>query len=478
MRRRFDGVIGSVSYNFRPLDREQLYLLPVSLRDWLPEGHLAWFILDAVAQMDLRPFMIKYRADGWGGESFDPTMMVSLMLYAYCNGVRSSRVIERLCHEDIAYRVIAANQHPDHTTVCRFRQTHADALAGLFTDVLKLCYEAGLLKVGAVALDGTKMKANAALAANRTYASIEKEVKKMLAEADATDQAEDERYGVAQRGDELPEGLRDPRSRLKRLQEAKARLEREAQEAAAKQQAKIDQRQAREKATGKKSRGRPPKEPVETVADEEKANVTDPDSRIMKGRQGYVQGYNAQAVVTQDQVILAAELTQEANDVQQLHPMLKQAQASLEQIGAEATIEKATADAGYWSEENATHSSPEGPELYVATTKDWKQRKAMREEPPPRGRIPKDLSPKERMERKLRTKEGRETYATRARTVEPVFGQMKSVLGFTGFMRRGVEACANEWKLMAAAHNLLKIFRRTQPHTSGQVVHAGQAGGV
>ncbi|WPD18348.1 IS1182 family transposase [Thermaerobacter composti] len=449
-----------MAYNLRPVNRDQLYLLPPSLRDWLPEDHLAWFLIDAVEPMDLRAFYEKYRADGWGGESYDPTMMVTLLLYAYCVGERSSRRIERLCLEDVAFRVITANQKPDHVTIARFRQRHARELAALFTQVLRLCREAGLGKVGVVALDGTKVKANASLAANRTYDAIRQEVEKMLREAEATDREEDERYGPGRRGDALPEELRSRQSRLERLKACKRRLEEEAAREAARLQARIEERKAQEQATGKKRRGRKPKAPDASVDPAAKANVTDPDSRILKTRQGFVQGYNAQAVVTEDQLIVAAAVTQDANDVGQLHPMLQQAQANLRAAGVNKPIRAVVADAGYWSEANVKQAPADGPELFLATSKEWKHRQAVKDAPPPRGRIPKGLSLRERMERKLRTRRGQAIYAKRSQTVEPVFGQIKTVRGADRFLRRGLAACDSEWKLLCLTHNLLKLWRK------------------
>ena len=224
-----------MSYNFLPCDRDQLYLMPPALQDWLPEGDLAWFLLDAVAQMDLAAIEQTYRRDGWGQAAYEPTMMVALLLYAYCLGECSSRQIERLCERDIAFRVIAANQRPDHTTLARFRKTHETALAVLFTDVLRLCAEAGAIKVGVVALDGTKMQADAALAANRTADTITEVVQRMLVEAQGVDETEDRLYGPQRRGDELPKGLQQRQSRLARLQACQARLKQEADAAQAKQ---------------------------------------------------------------------------------------------------------------------------------------------------------------------------------------------------------------------------------------------------
>jgi transposase len=453
---------GNVAHNFIPCDREQSYLMPPSLRDWLGEDHLAWCVLNAVSVMDLSAFEGKYRPDGWGAAAFPPSMMVPLLLYAYCVGERSSREIERACETDVAFRVVAANRKPDHSTIARFRKKNLKELEGLFTQILTLCVEAGLVKVRVVAIDGTKMEANAALAANRTHEGlakeIEKDVKRMLAEAEATDAEEDRLYGE-KRGDELPEELRTEKGRIERLRECKDRLEREAAERAAEQQRKIDERAAKEEASGKKLPGRKPKEPDPTPEAKAKANVTDPESRIMKTRKGYVQGYNAQAAVTEEQIIVAAEVTQEANDKKQLHPMIEKTAENIEAAGVEEKIGAALADAGYWSEANVQEAEADGPELLIATTKDWKQRKAAREHPPPRGRIPKNLSCRDRMERKLMTKRGRATYRKRSRTVEPVFGQIKDARGCGRFLLRGLDGVSGEWKLLCGTHNLLKLWR-------------------
>jgi transposase len=446
-------------YNFIPIEREQDLLLPPSLREWLPEQDLAWFIIDAVSHISLKPFYSRYRSDGWGNAAYDPKMMVSLLLYAYCLGVRSSREIERRCERDIAFRVITANQRPDHSTIARFRQGNEQELSVLFTEVLRLCAEAGLVKVGLVALDGTKVKANASLGTNRSYGWIEKKVQEMLDEAADKDKEEDQLYGENRRGDELPEDFQDRGKRLERLKEAKARLEQQAKEAAAQQAEKIQRREEEEQKSGKQKRGRKPKRPQDDPQPESKANMTDPQSRIMKTRTGYVQGYNAQAVVTEDQIILAADVTQEENDKKQLHPMLEKAQVELVSAGVEDKIDTALQDAGYWSEENILIADPEGPELLIATTKDWKQRKALREQGPPRGRIPNDITLKERMERKLCTKRGWALYKRRGSIVEPIFGQIKDIRRCDQFMRRGYVAAQSEWRLIAATHNLLKLWR-------------------
>ena len=352
------------------------------------------------------------------------------------------------------------SEQPDFRTICRFRAEHEKALEKLFVEALRLCHEAGLVKLGVVALDGTKVAANAAMAANRSYEAIEEEVQRMLAEAKAVDAEEDVLFGRERRGDELPEGLGWRADRLKRLKEAKERLKREAEAAAKAAQGHLEQRQAEEEATGKKKRGRKPKEVVPVPVEEAKANTTDPDSRIMKTRQSYVQGYNVQAVVSQDQIVVAVGVTQEANDVQQLKPMLDTMERTLEVAGIEERPRTALADAGYWSEANVTTcNKPGGPELLIATTKDWKQRKLLRERGCPRGRTPQGLSSRERMERKLLTKRGRSLYRMRGILVEPVYGQIKDGQGFRRFMRRGFEAATSEAYLVATTHNLLKLWR-------------------
>jgi transposase len=443
-----------MAYNFFPVNRDQMYLFPPSLKDWVPEGDLSWFILDAVGEMDLHAFYEGHRLDGLGGKGYEPAMMVALLLYSYCLGERSSRRIEWLCQRDVGFKVVAANQVPDHSSIARFRQDHEEKMKALFMQVLRLCAEAGLVKVGVVAVDGTKIKGNAALEANRTKESIESEIEKMFAEAAAKDEEEDRLYGE-RRGDELPDGLRTRPERLARLKACREQIEAKERAIAQKQEAKRIERSEKEARTGQKVRGRKPKDKKPEPA---KANVTDPDSRIMKTRTGYVQGYNAQAVVSEEQIILAAEVTQEANDVKQLAPMLERVLDNVREILPEAQVKVFLGDAGYWS--NAVgEAGAAGPELLVATTKDWKQRKAAREAPPPCGRIPKDLSARERMERKLLTKRGRRLYKIRGKTIEPVFGQVKNVRRCDRFMRRGKIACDSEWELIATTHNLLKLYK-------------------
>lgn len=449
----------AMAYHFKACDREQGLLLPPSLDEWLPDGHLARFILDVTARLNLDAFLAAYRADGAGQAAFHPAPMIALLLYSYCIGERSSRQIEKRCEEDVAYRFIMANQRPDHSTICRFRETHENALSAVFLQGLRLCEEAGLLKVGLVALDGTKLIATAALDANRKKEALAAEIQKMLSEAKSADAREDALFGSDKRGDELPPEMQAPRGRAARLKTCLERLE--AKEAAERnaQTEKIARREQAEAESGKKLRGRKPKLPDEAVDADSKANATDPESRIMKTRRGYVQGYNAQALVNERQIILAADVTQEENDQHQAQPMLQQARANLVEVKVVAAIGALLLDAGYCNEEFFRSETEEGVELFCATTKDWKQQKALREQPVPRGRMPKSLTVKDRMERKLRTKRGRKKYLKRSEIVEPVFGQIQTVQDGKRCMRRGVKAVRSEWRFTCGAHNLLKLWR-------------------
>lgn len=441
---------------FREPDRRQRFLLPVDMEDWVAETDIVHLLLDVAGLMDLSSFEVHYRRRGSGAPPFAPWMMVCVLLYAYANGQRSSRKIERLCERDAGFRMIVGAEVPDHSVIARFRKRHRGELESLFVEVLKLCHAAGLVRLGVVALDGTKVKANASLAANRTTRTLAAEVAAMLAEAEALDAAEDEMFGAA-RGDELPVELRKPSGRLSRLRCCHERLLREADEQRGRQQEKLDARSAEETASGRKKRGRKPKAVDDVVDAEAKANVSDPDSRIMKSRKGYLQGYNAQAMVTAEQIILAPDVTNQANDVRQLEPMVAKALAMMEAVsGEEVALGVGLFDAGYWSEENAATETEEC-EYLIATTKDWKQRKAQRDAPPPRGRCRSDMSARERMERKLLTRRGRELYRLRGQTVEPVFGQMKETQGAGGFMMRGEEETRGEWSLHCAAHNIKKL---------------------
>ena len=446
-----------MGYNFRSYDQEQMYLVPPSVAEWVKEGSLARFVSEAMDELDhegkLDSFYRKYRADGWGQAAYHPLMMIKVLLYGYCLGLTSSRKIAQALENDVSFRFLAANQQPDFRTISDFRKDHLKALKQLFTQVLELCREAGLVKMGRVALDGRRVAGNASLDQNRTRKGIKAEVRRLLKEAERIDAEEDKRYGKKNRGDELPEALRTRAGRLARLKEAQKRLDDEERLAKEGQAQKIEQRQKEEAAAGKKKRGRKPKSPKAKVNPEAKANITDPDSRILKTRRGWVQGYNGQAMADcESQVIVAQDVTQEENDKQQLGPMLASCQ---EQAGARPA--ELLADAGYWSEANAGLED-EHTELFIATNKDYKQRRQYREKKPPRGRIPKDITPQELMERKLLTKRGRVAYRKRGSTIEPVFGQMV-VRGLTRFGLKGKEKVKAEWSIWCTTHNLLKLWR-------------------
>lgn len=446
-----------MAHFFREPDRRQRFLLPVDMMDWLPEGDIVHVVVDAVGLMDLNDFEATCKVGRAGQPPFAPAMLLALLIYAYSHGVRSSRSIERLCRRDAGYRFIVGDDVPDHSVIARFRQRHAERMKGVFLQVLELCREAGLIRLGLVALDGTKVKANASLDANRTASTIGEQINRVLAEAEATDAREDRQFGPEASGPAMPGDLKRRGERLARLKACQEKLQAQAAAAASRQENKIAAREAEEQATGRRKRGRKPKEPDPSVDPDTVANTTDPQSGILKTRRGWVQGYNAQAVVTTGQIILAADVTTQANDVRQLTGMLDQAQANIEAVlGEEAVLGAAVADAGYWSEANAD-SQTEECELFIATQKDHKQRAALREAPAPRGRIPKSMTVRERMDRKLRTKRGRALYRKRGASVEPVFGQMKDRQNAGRFSMRGLELCRGEWQLQAAVHNLRKL---------------------
>jgi len=445
-----------MAYNLIGAQRDQIFLLPPTLTEWLPQTHLVYQVIDAVEQADMKPFLQRYNADGVGQAAYDPAILVSLLLYGYCVGERSSRRLERLCQEHVAFRVAAGNQHPHFTTIARFRRDHEDALNRMFVNVLELCHKAGLVDLSLVAIDGTKIKANASIAANRDRKWIEDQVRKMLAEAESTDAAEDLLYGD-KRGDELPGTCGDRELRLEKLLAAKKELEDEqrAKDLAFAEQ--LEERKRQEESSRKKKRGRKPQAPP--VDEKKNVNMTDPESRVMKDSRGFLQGYNAQAVVSQGQIILAADVTQQANDVRQLEPMLDSMQINLESIGTTGVVGTVLGDAGYWSGENAVGRCGFEYDLLIATKNRHRQRAEDRDRGTPRGRIPNNATPRDRMARRLRTQRGKRKYSRRGVIVEPVFGHVKEVRRSRRFMRRGLKACDSEWKLMATAHNLCKLHR-------------------
>ena len=428
-------------------------LLPPDLRDWLPGEHLAWFVIDAVAALDLSAVYGEYRDDGHGRPAHDPAMMVALVLYAYAVGARSSRMIERRCREDVAFRVLAANQAPDHATIARFLCRHREPLADLFTQVLAMCGRAGLASVGTVAVDGTKLPANAALGANRAYRAIRAEVERMLAEGAAIDAAEDELYGDA-RGDELPPELADPVSRRARLEQIKRELETEdAARRAAFEQTERERAEHRER-TGSNPQGRPPKVPDPDSLAKAVRNTTDPDSRMMRHRGMAIQGYNGQVVANEYQVILAARLTNEATDQRQLGPMLDAAHVSLARAGIDAPIGTLLADRGYFNRDAITTARAAGIDVLIAP------RTANPDAARPR--VLRDGPIAAQMRAALATPEGKRLYRRRQVIVEPVFARTKHHRGITRLLRRGITACQAEWQLIATSHNLLKLYSAAQ----------------
>ena len=440
-----------MSQNFLPCDREQELLLPPSLREWLPQDHLAWFVLDAVEEIDLSAFYGAYREDGWGRAAFEPAMVVALLLYAYAIGERSSRGIERRCREDVAFRVITANRVPDHATIARFRARHEQALAATLTQVLALCARAGLVSVGLVALDGSLLAGNASPGATRSFASIRSEVERMLAEAAQADAAEDEWLGEA-RGDELPAELADARSRRERLRRCKQQLEQEQADEEAAHRAKLAWRADWEAEHGRRLAGRKPTPPDPAALAERKINTTDPDTRLMKRAGGKsVQGYNAQVVASPEQVILAAQVTQSHNDADQLAPMVAHTLETLRDAGIEEPIGIVLADGGYWNSPAITEVRRQGIDVLVPTQD--------RRRTTPRTLSPRQGQEAQRIETVLSTPAGQALYRRRQQIVEPVFAHTKCIRRTDRFLRRGLAACQAEWQLIAATHNLLKLWR-------------------
>jgi transposase len=456
--------------NFIACDRDQELLLPPNLRDWLPEDHFAWFVLAAVEEMNLDPFYAAYRADGHGRAAHDPQMMVALLLYAYAKGERSSRQIERRLHDDVAYRVIAAGSAPDHTTIARFRQRHEAALAELFGEALALCAKAGIATPTVLAVDSTKLHANASRDATRSYEQLAREI---LEEADQVDVDEDERFGE-RRGDELPpelvtgEGRRAwlreakrqleeqrakaaepvPKSRPARVKQAKRRLE---EELWTEQRANESYEAYRARGVMKDGRrfGAPPTpySPPETPTG--KVNVTDPDSGLVKSRAGFIQGYSAQAAVNEHQVLIAAELESSGNDFGRLGPLVDNALAELERAGVTEQPDVVLADAGYWHQQQMEAIVARGTKVLIPP--DSSNR---------RGTRPGwDKGLYAFMRRVLETDQGRALYVKRKSLIEPVFAQTKFNRRIERFQRRGRSACRSEWRLIAATHNLLKLHR-------------------
>jgi len=423
------------------------------LREWLPEEHLSYFVSDLIDQLDLGAIEQHYEREERGYPPYHPHMMTKVLVYGYCVGVFSSRRLEKRLLEDVAFRVLAAGNEPDFRTISEFRRIHLKALEGLFEQVLRMALQLGTMQLGRVAIDGTKIKANASKHKAMSYRRMQEEEKRLkeearrlLAEAEQVDTDEDKRYGRTRRGDELPAELSRREERIKRIGQAKRELEERARTEAEKRNCDDQDKnnRASQRSSGKQSNLLPnPKAQY---------NFTDPESRIMKGPDGFVQAYNAQiAVEPALGLIVAQAVTQQANDKQQLIPMI----AAIEQQAGQK-VEDVLADSGYCSEENLKEAAKEEIDLYVATGRQKHIRPVMK---CPRGRIPQSATVVDRMKRKLMTQAGRAIYARRKVIVEPVFGQIKQAQGFRSFLLRGVEKVRSEWALVCASHNLLKLHR-------------------
>jgi transposase len=445
--------------NFRPFDRETGFLLPPSLDDWLPERHLARFVVEVIGSLDLSAMARSYR--GTGSASYHPELLLGVLVYGYTTGVFSSRKLERATYDSVAFRFISGNEHPDHDTIATFRRRFLKEIEGLFVRVLELAREMGLLKMGTVGLDGTKIHANASRHSALSYehagkieAQLKAEVAELLARAEAADQAE------AIDGMSIPDELARREQRLVKLAEARAKIEARAKERfeqeMAEHRAKLAARQAQVEATGKKPGGRPPAAPVEGPQPKDQINLTDEDSRIMPvAGGGFDQCYNAQAVVaTESLLVIAAEVVQAPNDKQQIAPMLAKIDALPEGLGRPDTL---LADNGYFSETNVTACAAADIAPLIALGREshhqsWRERFATA---PP---APENPTPIEAMAWRLRTPQGKKLYRLRKQTPEPVFGIIKSVMGFRQFLLRGLDCVRGEWNLVTMAWNIKRMY--------------------
>jgi len=438
--------LSGMSKPFRSWDVDQQWLFPPSVRELVPEGHLAHLVRDTVREtLDLTAILDSYDEDR-GCPPYHPTMMTAVLLYAYCQGVYSSRRIAKACEERVDFMAVTAMQKPDFRTISDFRKRHLSALGGFFGQVLVLCQKAGLVKLGHVALDGTKVKANASKHKAMSYGRMKKdvprlaaEVKQWFKEAETADRAEDKKYGAEHRGDELPEWVANKQQRVEKMREAMKALEAEAQ-------AEATEKKGRDKDKGPK-RGRPAQTPPPVPSDKAQRNFTDPDSRIMKTKDGFIQGYNAQAAVdAESQVIVAQVVTQAANDKQQLAPLVAQIKANTGRQAAEVS-----ADSGYCSEENLKELNRRHIEGYIATgRRRHGEASATGDRPAAPGTRTRAMIVK------LKRAGHRSRYRLRKQTVEPVFGQIKQARGFRQFLLRGITKVVGEWSLICTAHNFLK----------------------
>lgn len=450
-----------MAHGFKRVDREQQFLLPPDVREWLPEGHLAWLVLDAIDHLDLVGFEAGYRLGGAGRQAYDPGMLLAVLLYGYAIGERSSRRLERACETDVAFRVLAANQRPDHATIARFRARHGDAIEDVFGQVVGLCVTAGLIDGRLVAVDSTKMGANASSDANLTEQQLRDYARRVLGEAAATDADEDARYGD-QRGDELKPGWEPGPARKAKIREA---LEQLRQQGDGREE--IEQRQQQRTASGRKPLGRKPLPPdpdkpwrVASKNDKKqrRANITDPESRMMRTPKGWQQAFTAQAVTDASQIVLAAQVTNDQNDNHALRPMLEAARDILDRAGHDRTIRAALADRGYWNTDDINDiETGLGIATLVATVRDRHLRA---------GKSRADTPSHLRMHQRFQHPTAKRFYRRRSRMIEPIFGQIKTNRRLERFLQRGLAAVNTEWNLICTAHNLAKLHTaRTTPAT-------------
>jgi transposase len=442
---------------FRPVDRKTSYLLPPSVEDWLPEDHLARFIVEAMERIDLSPLTRAYA--GRGSAAYHPEVLLSLLVYGYANGVFSSRKIERATYDSVAFRYLGAGSHPDHDTLATFRRRFLDELSGIFVQVLELAQEMKLLKLGTICLDGTKIHANASRHSALSYGhltqleiQLKAEVQELLEQAEKADQSD------LPDGLNLPEELKRRQDRLAAMEQAKTKIEARARERFEREQAEYDEklakREARQAETGKKAGGKPPKPPEAGPRASDQINLTDADSRIMKvAGGGFEQCYNAQAATAENMLVVAVSVTQAGNDMQQVKPILQIIGTHPATLGK---VEQLLADTGYCSKSNIAACEAADIEPFMAVARedhhpDWRERFT---EPVP---LDADAPPLKKMAHKLKTQKGRKIYALRKQTVEPVFGIIKSVMGFRQFLLRGIEKVTGEWTLVCLAWNMKRM---------------------
>jgi transposase len=446
--------------NFRPINRDTGFLLPPSVDEWLPQRHLARFVVEVIDGLDVSELVKTYR--GSGSASYHPTMLLGLMVYGYATKTFSSRAIERATYDSVAFRFIAGNEHPDHDTIATFRKRFLPQIQALFVEVLKLARTMGMLKLGTVALDGTKVHANASRHSALSYGHAKKIEKQLKKEVQQLLRLAEQADGVnTPDGMSIPEELERRELRLAAIAAAKAKIEARTQEHLEREQAeyqsKLTARAEHEKSTGKKPRGRPPEPPTGGVKDQDQVNLTDEDSRIMKvAGGGFDQCYNAQAVVAAgSMLIVAADVTQAANDKEQLLPMMEKLQELPEELGRAKRI---LADSGYLSQSNVEQCAAAKIEPLIAMGRtrhhvSWKQRFAAAPKSPP-----DSATPMQKMAHRLKTPRGRKLYALRKQTPEPVFGIIKSVMGYRQCLLRGLESVKGEWSLVTMSWNIKRMF--------------------